>query len=272
LFTYPHHIRDFNNATLHLTRHERSIYLDLIHLYYDTEKPLPTDLSYLCKKIRATDGKHDLQAVELCLSEFFILTDNGYFHATCALTIDAFHNMKHGKAIAGKASAEAKKAKKAELLAKQSNTLPTEAQQKSTPVELRCNETSTEPQQESTNLERITYNVEPIIKTLVDSDESTPVREKIPFDSIKDLFNKICISLPKIIELSDKRKSAIKFLWNRSEKYKNLETWEAYFNYVEQSDFLCNRNQKTNWIANFDFIVNKTNHLKICEGNFHAGI
>ena len=50
---YPHHISDFNNSTRHLTRIERSIYRDLIELYYDTENPLPNDVELLCRKIIA---------------------------------------------------------------------------------------------------------------------------------------------------------------------------------------------------------------------------
>ena len=44
---YPHHIRDFNQATRHLTRIERSVYRDLMDLYYDTELPLMLDKAAL---------------------------------------------------------------------------------------------------------------------------------------------------------------------------------------------------------------------------------
>lgn len=47
---YPHHIGDFNNATRHLTRVERSVYRDLIELYYDTECPLNNDLEKLFRR------------------------------------------------------------------------------------------------------------------------------------------------------------------------------------------------------------------------------
>ena len=44
---YQKNIGDFNNATRHLTRVERSLFSDAIELYYDTEKPLTTDLKKL---------------------------------------------------------------------------------------------------------------------------------------------------------------------------------------------------------------------------------
>ena len=50
---YPHHIGDFDKATRHLTRIERSVYRDLIDLYYDTEQRLTLDVAALCRRIIA---------------------------------------------------------------------------------------------------------------------------------------------------------------------------------------------------------------------------
>lgn len=79
---YPHHIGDFNNGTRHLTRIERSIYRDLIELYYDTEAPLNADIEVLQRRIiaRSEEEKAALVAV---LGEFFTLQDGAYFHARC---------------------------------------------------------------------------------------------------------------------------------------------------------------------------------------------
>ena len=44
---YKKHIGDFNNATRHLTRVERSLYSDAIELYYDTESVLTSDIKKL---------------------------------------------------------------------------------------------------------------------------------------------------------------------------------------------------------------------------------
>lgn len=118
MYSYQHHIRDFNSATMHLTRIQRSIYLDLIHLYYEIEGQLPLDFDYLCRKIRATGDQQVLNDVELCLNEFFTKTQYGYFHATCELVIHEYHSNTTKKSVAGKASAEAKKRKKQELLDK----------------------------------------------------------------------------------------------------------------------------------------------------------
>ena len=79
---YTKHIGDFNAATRHLTRIERSIYSDMIELYYDTEKPLITDVEKLCRLI-AAHSEEEKKAVQNVLADFFILTDEGWFNKRC---------------------------------------------------------------------------------------------------------------------------------------------------------------------------------------------
>ncbi len=105
---YPHHIGDFDRATRHLTRLERSVYRDLLDMYYDTETRLPLDLKFICRKIIARSDEEST-AVEQVLNEFFEKTDTGYWHERCELEIEAYRNHCGQKAMAGKASA-AKKA------------------------------------------------------------------------------------------------------------------------------------------------------------------
>lgn len=79
---YPHHIGDFNNATRHLTRIERSIYRDMIELYYDTEEPLTLDHAALCRKLLARSNE-EATGVEQVLNEFFTKTLKGWHHDRC---------------------------------------------------------------------------------------------------------------------------------------------------------------------------------------------
>ena len=108
---YPHHIGDFNNSTRHLNRIERSVYRDLLELYYDSEAPLNSDISILCRKIIAT-SEQELTAVEQVLTEFFELTDLGYVNKRCQEIVDGYQNSIHNKSKAGKASAKARKTSK----------------------------------------------------------------------------------------------------------------------------------------------------------------
>ncbi len=66
---YPHHIGDFVKSTANLTHEERSIYLQLIWKYYDTEKPLPDDIESLAIDVGAR-GKSDL--IQYLLKRYFI--------------------------------------------------------------------------------------------------------------------------------------------------------------------------------------------------------
>jgi len=109
---YPHHIGDFNNATRHLSRIERSIYRDLIEFYYDSENPLPHDLEYISKRILA-DDETQVYAMQQVLLEYFLLTDKGYEHHRCNKIIKEYQRNAKNKSKAGKASAKARKSLKA---------------------------------------------------------------------------------------------------------------------------------------------------------------
>jgi len=112
---YPHHIGDFDKATRHLTRMERSIYRDLIDLYYDTESQLTLDRPMLCRKVLANSNEEST-CVERVLNEFFTETPTGWFHDRCEDEIRKYHANNSQKAQAGKASAAAKAQKRLQAL------------------------------------------------------------------------------------------------------------------------------------------------------------
>jgi uncharacterized protein YdaU (DUF1376 family) len=136
---YPHHIGDFDKATRHLTRIERSVYRDLIDLYYDTEQRLSLDQAALCRRIIARSNEEST-AVQQVLNEFFTETPTGWYHDRCEHEIAAYHANSSQKAMAGKASAEAKRLKKLQAL-----------NGASTAVEHTLNSVETEGQRNSTN-------------------------------------------------------------------------------------------------------------------------
>lgn len=101
---YPHHISDFNNATRHLSRLERSIYRDLIELYYDSEEPIDDDLTKIARKIIATTPE-EKAAIEVILGEYFSLVQGFWFHQRCEEEISKYRDKSEKAAKAGKASA-----------------------------------------------------------------------------------------------------------------------------------------------------------------------
>lgn len=134
---YPHHISDFNNATRHLSRVERSLYRDLVELYYETEQPLPLDVQALCRRIVANELSTD---VERLLNEFFTKTPVGWYHERCEEEISKYQANNSQRAQAGKASAAKRLAKKQQAL-----------NGSATSVETPLNDAPTEKQNQSTN-------------------------------------------------------------------------------------------------------------------------
>ena len=143
MYYYQHNIGDFDKATRHLTRVERSVYRDLIELYYDTECQLNPDVSYLCRKILARTNE-EVTAVEQVLNEFFTKTERGWYHDRCEDEICKYHDYVSQRSVAGKKSAAARKEKRQRALNERSNSVKRESNDK------------------VTNQEPITNNQEPL--------------------------------------------------------------------------------------------------------------
>ena len=93
--------------------------------------------------------------------------------------------------------------------------------------------------------------------------------KKYPYQGICDLWNSICVSLPKIAKLTEARKQKIR---SRLDEFgcqpeEWLTTAESLFRRVQASDFLTGR--KTDWKASFDWVFdNGKNWVKVTEGNY----
>ena len=83
------------------------------------------------------------------------------------------------------------------------------------------------------------------------------------YQQVADMYNEICISLPRLKVLSDARKKAIKA---RLKTY-SLEQFRELFTKAEASDFLKGKNKK-DWQANFDWLIKDGNFAKVLDGNY----
>lgn len=88
-------------------------------------------------------------------------------------------------------------------------------------------------------------------------------REKTDFQSVVDLFHKICVSYPRIRSLSEARKKAI----NARLKNYSIDDFKTVFENAEASSFLKGSNDR-NWTANFDWLIADKNMAKVLEGNY----
>ena len=177
MHSYQHNIKTFNNATRFLTRVERSLYRDLIELYYDTEQPLQSvDFGRLCRQVMAHSDE-EKEALKYVLSEFFALTGDVYTHNYCDEQIEKFRTGISAKAKAGVASAEAKKQKAAQRINERVNK-----------KEQANNEPTTEVNTRSTavtNQEPITNNHKPRTK----NQSHTGSHEKSMRDEPAEILN-----------------------------------------------------------------------------------
>ena len=148
MFYYQHNIGDFDKATRHLTRIERSIYRDLIELYYDTEHQLNLDIKFLCRKILAHSNE-EATSVEQVLNEFFTKTPDGWYHDRCEDEIERYKSNISQRAEAGRKSAAARQQKRQRAL-----------KSRSTDDERRSNDAPT-------NQEPLTNNQEPLVKNKI---------------------------------------------------------------------------------------------------------
>ena len=141
---YQHHIGDFIKDTSFLTNEEVGIYMKLLWLYYDTEKPLPDSLFELSMKVNGRDKE---QVISGLLNMFFTLEGGSWHHKRCDREIGHYHQQLESASKAGKASA----AKRA-------------MNKRSTGVQQPFNERST-TEQLTNNQQPITNNQQPTINT-----------------------------------------------------------------------------------------------------------
>ncbi|OEZ91483.1 YdaU family protein [Duganella phyllosphaerae] len=125
---YPHHIGDFDRATRHLTRLERSVYRDMMDIYYDTEQPLTPDVDSLCRRIIARTNE-ERTAVEQVLNEFFTKTERGWVHFRCEEVIEDYRSNTSQKSAAGRASAAKRETKRQQMLNSRSTGVGTSVEQ-----------------------------------------------------------------------------------------------------------------------------------------------
>ena len=91
-----------------------------------------------------------------------------------------------------------------------------------------------------------------------------------PYQGIADLWNSVCVSLPKVQKLSEARRQKIKCRCDEWGKTPDvwMQTAEDIFRRIQASDFLKGSNGHQ-WVATFDWLFsNSGNSIKVMEGNY----
>ena len=94
--------------------------------------------------------------------------------------------------------------------------------------------------------------------------EARGKRERIPYAEVMELYNNICVSLPKAHKLSTERKSHIRSCFTQKFTLKDFET---AFRTVQRTPFLRGENGR-GWHATFDWIIKPSNLLKVLENTY----
>ncbi|GMQ64189.1 helix-turn-helix domain-containing protein [Vallitalea maricola] len=126
-----------------------------------------------------------------------------------------------------------------------------------TPPSENCEESNTKDNNTSNNN----------IYSKTDEPDEVPEKKKNIYQEIVDKYNETCTSLPKVLKITDKRKKAIKRLYESKVVNKDIERFYRIFEMAEQSDFISGRDGI--WCScNFDWLIKSDNPIKILEGTY----
>jgi len=120
---YQFNIGDYASHTRYLTPMQDLIYRRLLDLYYLHEKPIPIETP--CTFIGLNDCSTDVQRV---LNDYFILTEKGWINKRADEQIAEYKSKQKSASMAGKKSAEARKASKDAVLERPFNERTTDVQ------------------------------------------------------------------------------------------------------------------------------------------------
>ena len=83
--------------------------------------------------------------------------------------------------------------------------------------------------------------------------------------TIRELYNSVCGSYPRLVKMSESRKKAIRA---RLRAGYTVDDFRRLFEMAEASDFLKGRNRR-NWSATFDWLIADANMAKVLDGNYN---
>lgn len=137
--------------------------------------------------------------------------------------------------------------------------------------------TEREVTKQNKNKNKNIYNIssnEDIVETSEKTSEVPDQKsERLSYDEIMKDFHATCPDLPGIRALNDARKTKIRSLVKELDKLKIFPGVEpekklhVIFQAAQNSDFLSGRSGKWNGCS-FDWLINKTNALKVLEGQY----
>lgn len=250
---FPFHLGDYAAHTAHLEPLEDLAYRRMLDAYYLREAPLPESVAEVARIIRL---RQNISEIESVLSEFFVLTDDGWRHARCDEEIDRMQDKQAKARASAAASVNARKAKAKHPLS-----------DGMADVERTLNE-------RSTDVELPTPTPTPSISTSedVDGQERGSVTQ-CPHQEIIALWADKLPSAIQPREWTPARSQALKTRWREKKNRQTLEWWSKFFEYVSKSDFLMGRSSSGSrrpFELSIEWLLKQENFVKVIEGRYHG--
>ena len=88
-------------------------------------------------------------------------------------------------------------------------------------------------------------------------------KDKGIYERLRALYNETCVSFPRCVSLSEKRKKAL----SARLRHHTIEDFRKLFEKAEKSSFLKGSNNR-NWSATFDWLISDANMAKVLDGNY----
>ena len=110
--------------------------------------------------------------------------------------------------------------------------------------------------------------------TVSNADADTEACEKsasvppCPHKDIVAIYHEVLPELRAVKVWNSTREKRLRARWREDKSRQTLDWWRKYFESVRQSDFLMGR--KTDWSADFDWLICPTNMAKVLEGRYRS--
>ena len=282
---FQFHIGDWNSGTKFLTPLEKGIYLELLLLYYETERPLVR--SYFERITRGyTDDEK--RAFNFVIGEFFIECEDGLHHKRCDKEIAAYKDKSEkarksvqarwGRASKKKGEAESAETDDANVIRpyndRNSDALLTNNQEPITNIytTLPNGSVSAEGSAAAERSEPVEISpLSPVQK----------VASRCPHEKLIDLYHQEMPNNPIVRSWnSAKRRASSQARWKlvvQEKKFESeaegLEWFRSFFAYCNRSAFLRgegapDRNGRT-FVPDLEWILTAGNFDKIIDRRYH---
>ncbi|MDG5822431.1 hypothetical protein [Xylella fastidiosa] len=94
-----------------------------------------------------------------------------------------------------------------------------------------------------------------------------PLSDRIPYQGIVDAYNTTMTELPKVRELTQKRRTLIRSAWQASPQRRSLEFFQAYLDECQEDPFLNGTGpyKPPDWRPSFDYLMKNEVVTKVFE-------